>query len=105
MLEDIDLTKLEVKSFSGADIGPKYELQHPAPHPAAEADQQETDLQKYEGNCHCGQYKFSINVPEIKKVRTCNCSICTRVCYLFINPQAGILKVTEWLHVALARQR
>lgn len=78
MLEDVDLTKLEIKKFSGAEVGPKYTIQHPVPQ-SEEAPLKETDLKQYKGNCHCGKYKFSLKIPELKKVRTCNCSICSRV--------------------------
>ena len=39
----------------------------------------DTELKTYYGNCHCAAFKFSMKVPELKSVRTCNCSICSRV--------------------------
>ena len=87
MLEDVDLSKLEVKGFSGAEAGPNYKLQHPAPQSTPETTPNESELKLYNGNCHCGQYKFSLNIPELKKVWTCDCSICTRVHNLLSNPR------------------
>lgn len=36
MLEDFDISKLEIKSFGGAEIGPKYVPKHVAEENAAE---------------------------------------------------------------------
>ena len=91
MLEDVDFTKLEIKKFSGEDVGPKYALDHPAPQ-SKETTSKETDLKVYKGNCHCGKYKFHLKIPELKKIRTCNCSICTRV-YL---PSARFVSSANW---------
>jgi hypothetical protein len=99
MLEDIDLTKLEIKKFSGAEIRPKYAIQHHAPE-LQESLPKETDLKQYRGNCHCGKYKFSLRIPELKKIRTCNCSICTRVCDSPSNAVRVRLSMTEWIPVA-----
>lgn len=87
MLEGIDLTKLETKRFSGANIGPEYTPQHSAPL-SEEVPAKETELEQYKGNCHCGKYKFSLKIPELKEVRTCNCSICTRNGYMWLWPVA-----------------
>ena len=38
------------------------------------------DLKEYDGNCHCGNFKFSLNIPELKNVEECDCSYCIRVC-------------------------
>jgi hypothetical protein len=38
----------------------------------------------YEGNCHCGNIKYTVTLPEALapegtgKIMRCNCSICTR---------------------------
>ena len=33
-------------------------------------------LRAYRGNCHCGAYVFEAKLPEITKIKACNCSIC-----------------------------
>jgi hypothetical protein len=74
MLEGIDLTKLEVKRFSGADGGSKS-------NPAAPVEETPKEkLIEYHGNCHCGAVKFRMKIPELKQVYRCSCSHCTRVC-------------------------
>ena len=40
----------------------------------------------YHGNCHCGAFKFSANIPELEKVTECNCSICFKKGYKWIFP-------------------
>ncbi|KAJ7248474.1 Mss4-like protein, partial [Mycena rebaudengoi] len=40
----------------------------------------------YPGNCHCGAFKFILNVPKLEKVHICNCSICSRNGYLWAFP-------------------
>ncbi|RFU31401.1 hypothetical protein B7463_g4914, partial [Scytalidium lignicola] len=37
------------------------------------------DLIEYSGNCHCGKFKFTVKLPEIKSALACDCSICTQV--------------------------
>ena len=36
-------------------------------------------LQTYHGNCHCGAFIFSVQLPDLKRVFACNCSICSKV--------------------------
>nr|GAT51271.1 predicted protein [Mycena chlorophos] len=41
----------------------------------------------YEGNCHCGQFKFTVTLPtpiEEMGLNQCDCSICTKKGYLFV---------------------
>ena len=97
MLESVDLTALEVKSFSGADAGSKFDLpERPAAKEAPKEEvlkkdvskkevskeecPKEKELKEYHGNCHCGAVRFSVKMPELKEVSHCNCSHCTRVC-------------------------
>ncbi|KAL6407092.1 glutathione-dependent formaldehyde-activating enzyme [Ilyonectria robusta] len=40
----------------------------------------------YRGNCHCGAFVYEIDHPEIKTVKECNCSICSRKGYLWLFP-------------------
>lgn len=41
-------------------------------------------LETYHGNCHCGAFKFSVRLPELKEVFKCDCSICTKVVSTFL---------------------
>lgn len=34
-------------------------------------------MNTYHGSCHCGQVKFSV-ITNIKKIISCNCSICSK---------------------------
>ncbi|KAK7428060.1 hypothetical protein QQZ08_005492 [Neonectria magnoliae] len=43
-------------------------------------------LQTYRGNCHCGAFVYEVNVPKIKTVGDCNCSICSKKGYLSLFP-------------------
>jgi hypothetical protein len=36
----------------------------------------------YQGHCHCGQYRYKIDVPEITSARSCSCEICRKIGYL-----------------------
>lgn len=92
MLEGVDLTALEVKRFSGADAGSKFDLpQRPAAKEvpkeevSKEGSPRDKELKEYHGNCHCGAVRFSVKIPELKEVSHCNCSHCTRVCILVRN--------------------
>nr|GAT46471.1 glutathione-dependent formaldehyde-activating enzyme [Mycena chlorophos] len=52
-----------------------------------------TDLVEYQGNCHCGAFKFSFQSPKIKEAGPCDCSICARNDYLWTKPTE--FKVTK----------
>ncbi|KUJ17179.1 uncharacterized protein LY89DRAFT_685108 [Mollisia scopiformis] len=47
------------------------------------------ELKTYNGNCHCGAFKFSVQMPDIKSVVECNCSICFRKGYKWAFPGEG----------------
>jgi hypothetical protein len=40
----------------------------------------------YHRNCHCGAFKFTLTVPEIRSASACSCSICSRKGYLWAVP-------------------
>jgi hypothetical protein len=50
---------------------------------------------EYDGNCHCGLYRFKITVPEIRAAKACSCRLCRKAGYLWIAPPPGSLKVTR----------
>ncbi|KAJ7682079.1 Mss4-like protein [Mycena polygramma] len=43
-------------------------------------------LVAYRGNCHCGAFKFTLKVPELKEALSCTCSICSKNGYLWTFP-------------------
>ena len=55
----------------------------------------DTPLKKYRGNCHCGAFQFSIEIPEVGEVTICNCTICLKKGYLGIRAPASALIVTK----------
>jgi hypothetical protein len=46
-------------------------------------------LKTYRGNCHCGAYVFETKLPEITKVKVCNCSICYKRADIWAWPSQG----------------
>ncbi|KAK3387937.1 hypothetical protein B0H63DRAFT_167086 [Podospora didyma] len=38
----------------------------------------------YHGNCHCGQYRFELTLPEITEGITCTCGLCSKKGYLWL---------------------
>jgi len=54
----------------------------------------------YQGNCHCGAVKFSIETDTIEKGLRCNCSICARKGALM---SASVFK-KEDLHIEAAAE-
>lgn len=84
MLEAIDLSALEVKSFGSTDGASKSNP--PAPPPTEEKPNTEK-LREYSGNCHCGAVKFRLKIPELKDVYRCSCSHCTREGHLALVVQ------------------
>lgn len=44
------------------------------------------DLKTYQGNCHCGAFKFSVKLPEPTSVTECDCSICFKRGYKWVFP-------------------
>ena len=53
------------------------------------------ELKTYKGNCHCGSFKFSINIPELTSVTECNCSICFKKGYKWVFPGAGCFTIEK----------
>lgn len=56
----------------------------------------ESPLKTYRGNCHCGAFVYEVELPEIKAVSTCNCSICSKKGYLWVKPsEIKVVKGSE----------
>jgi hypothetical protein len=53
------------------------------------------ELKTYKGNCHCGAFKFTVEIPELTSVGECNCSICFRKGYKWVFPGAGCFTIEK----------
>jgi hypothetical protein len=51
------------------------------------------ELKTYQGNCHCGAFKFHVTLPEVKSAMRCNCSVCSKKDYLWVFPKEGQFKI------------
>jgi hypothetical protein len=49
----------------------------------------------YQGHCHCGQYRYKINVPKIVAARSCPCEICCKIGYLTVTVPKEVFEVTK----------
>lgn len=38
----------------------------------------------YQGSCHCGEIKFSVEAPQVIEADLCNCSVCKKSGYLHL---------------------
>lgn len=57
---------------------------------------EENPLKIYRGNCHCGAFVYEVDLPEIKAVITCNCSICSKKGCLWVKPyEIKVVKGSE----------
>ncbi|KAK7958317.1 glutathione-dependent formaldehyde-activating enzyme [Apiospora saccharicola] len=43
-------------------------------------------LRTYRGNCHCKEFVYEAEIPEIHAANQCNCSICTKKGALWVFP-------------------
>jgi hypothetical protein len=46
----------------------------------------EPPLNIYDGACHCGNFRFTLKLPESKSSTSCNCSICSKLGVLWVKP-------------------
>ncbi|KAJ7125254.1 Mss4-like protein [Mycena epipterygia] len=81
-LADIDLESLEVETRHGGALEPTY---HAPEHEVDVAPEPGTVA--YHGNCHCGAIAYTLQIPPLSLVKTCNCSICSRDGVAWIYPQ------------------
>jgi hypothetical protein len=42
------------------------------------ADDAAPPTRTYRGNCHCGNFVYTVTVPEITKTSSCDCSVCSK---------------------------
>ncbi|OBT56388.1 hypothetical protein VE04_05097 [Pseudogymnoascus sp. 24MN13] len=55
----------------------------------------EEELKTYHGSCHCGNFAFTVTVPEIKSGARCNCSLCHRKGYFWLKIGSEQFKADE----------
>ncbi|KAL6696428.1 Mss4-like protein [Trichoderma pleuroticola] len=48
------------------------------------ATQDEPSRRTYRGNCHCGNFVYEVNLPELRSVVECDCSFCSRTGNLYV---------------------
>ncbi|KAK2590742.1 hypothetical protein QQS21_011574 [Conoideocrella luteorostrata] len=48
----------------------------------------QSERRTYRGNCHCKAFVYEAQLPEIKSVKECNCSICHKKGYLWVFAQS-----------------
>ncbi|PNP60429.1 hypothetical protein THARTR1_00453 [Trichoderma harzianum] len=46
--------------------------------------QDEPTRRTYRGNCHCGNFVYEVNLPELRSVVECDCSFCSRTGNLYV---------------------
>ncbi|EFY99659.1 glutathione-dependent formaldehyde-activating enzyme [Metarhizium robertsii ARSEF 23] len=62
----------------------------------ASEDNTRQPLRTYRGNCHCKAFVYEVQLPEIKAVKQCNCSICHKKGYLWVLVQeTGHFKIVK----------
>ena len=91
MLENVDLTTIPIKPFSNSNGNSKRNSRDgvitsdlisnkaKTSDETAKLNGAACSLKKYDGNCHCGQFKFSVQVPEFKSISECECTVCALV--------------------------
>jgi len=80
MLRDIDLDSFKTEVFQGADLAPPYQPPSFPPLPTSVIE----GVKAYNGNCHCGAVTYTVVTESLEEQRviSCNCSLCSRVCYV-----------------------
>ncbi|KAK4692086.1 hypothetical protein P7C71_g5052, partial [Lecanoromycetidae sp. Uapishka_2] len=61
----------------------------------AENKPEEQTLKTYKGNCHCGAFRYSVKLPPLESVYSCNCSFCSKKGILWAMPSSNDLFVVE----------
>jgi hypothetical protein len=61
----------------------------------SEAEQSQSPTRTYRGNCHCGAFVYEVEAAEIKAAGDCNCSICSKRGYVFMEPQKPLTIIKD----------
>lgn len=79
----VDVDKLEISTTDRAKVEPVYQ-------PFVLTEDQKPEIPEgqklYTGSCHCQAIKYTVVSEELKEVRTCNCSFCSRNADMWIYP-------------------
>ncbi|GKT59253.1 glutathione-dependent formaldehyde-activating enzyme [Colletotrichum tofieldiae] len=59
------------------------------------ASKEQEPKRTYRGNCHCAAFVYEFDLPEIKTVGECNCSICTKKGSLWVIPARDNFRVVK----------
>jgi hypothetical protein len=51
--------------------------------------------QVYRGNCHCGAYRFEVDLVDPISASSCNCSLCSKLGALWGFVASGSVNVTK----------
>jgi len=54
-----------------------------------------SNKQLFYGSCHCGVYRFQIELPEILSAVACNCSLCYKLGSLWGFALPGSIVITK----------
>ncbi|QYS95996.1 hypothetical protein H0G86_003260 [Trichoderma simmonsii] len=61
--------------------------------------QDQPSRRTYRGNCHCGNFVYEVDLPELRSVVECDCSFCSRTGNLYVltdeESNFSIVKGTE----------
>ena len=49
----------------------------------------------YQGNCHCGSYRFELRLSDLRALTTCDCDLCKKQGYLWTVPPIGAFSITR----------
>jgi hypothetical protein len=72
----VDIETLEISTTDRAQVEPIY---HPFTLTPEQTPEVPQGQQLYTGSCHCQAIRYTVVCEEIKEVRICNCSFCSRV--------------------------
>ncbi|TIA63853.1 hypothetical protein D6C77_01782 [Aureobasidium pullulans] len=78
-----DIDNLEISTTDRVNVDPIYEPFTLSPSDTPEIPEGQ---KLYTGSCHCQAIKYTLTCPEIREVRTCNCSFCSRNADMWIYP-------------------
>lgn len=54
-----------------------------------------TEVVSYNANCHCGRFRYRIDLPKIETATICSCFLCTKMGYMWLSVNADAVTVTR----------
>jgi hypothetical protein len=91
----VDIESLEISTTDRAKVEPIY---YPFTLTSEQTPEVPQGQKLYTGSCHCQAITYTVVCEEIKEVRTCNCSFCSRVrllSFFIISSLASSLTMHE----------